>query len=332
MTRHRHTGPDGAAALPRREFLQTTALGLLGASLAPITGCAKQDVPPRADSSGLHPLSMAADKMAPAVAMPKLGLQLYTVREEYKKDLAGTMARVAKLGVQGVETAFWYEGTTLQQGADAIRNAGLTVSSSHIEIPIGDARKTMLEAAKAYGTTRMIWHGWPEDKRYTTLEGTKELARIYNDSNKFAQDNGLTFGLHNHWWEYRNKVGGKYVYEVLLEELDPTIFFEVDTYWVKVAGHNPADIVRTLGPRAPFLHIKDGPAVYHENLAVDNPDPMTAVGKGTQDFPAIGRAGTGNVQWMVMEMDKVNGDVFAALEASVAYLTSNRLAEAKPAA
>ena len=115
------------------------------------------------------------------------------------------------------------------------------------------------------------------------------------------------------------------MFEVLLEETEPDIFFEVDTYWVKVAGHNPADIVRRLGSRAPMLHIKDGPAVYRANLAADNPDPMTAVGAGTQDFPAIVRAANGNTDWMIVEMDRVSGDVFQALNDSADYLVRNAL-------
>ena len=171
----------------------------------------------------------------------------------------------------------------------------------------------------------MIWHGWPEDPRYGTLEGTKALAAIYNQCNRFAKDNGLRFGLHNHWWEYRNRVGGRYVFEVLLEEIDPDIFFEVDTYWVKVAGHDPAAIVRRLGARAQLLHIKDGPARYNDTLAIDNPDPMTAVGKGTQNFPAIVRASNGHADWLVVEMDRTATDVFDALRESVDYLRRNAM-------
>jgi sugar phosphate isomerase/epimerase len=170
----------------------------------------------------------------------------------------------------------------------------------------------------------MIWHGWPEDKRYSSLEGTMELVGIYNESAKIAKANGLSFGLHNHWWEYRNNVGGRYVYEVLLENVDPDIFFEVDTYWVKVAGQDPAAIVKKMGSRAQFLHIKDGPAKWNENLALDNPDPMTPVGQGTQDFPAVVKAADGNTEWMIVEMDKTSMDVFEALKESYAYLVKNK--------
>jgi sugar phosphate isomerase/epimerase len=256
-----------------------------------------------------------------------LSVQLYTVREQFKTDIPGTLKKVRDIGFMHVETAFWPDGVSLRQAAKYIRDAGLTVSSSHIEIPIGEKKQVMLDTAKAYDCKKMIWHGWPEDKRYSSLDGTMELVRIYNESAKYAKENGLSFGLHNHWWEYRNKVGGRYVYEVLLENIDPDIFFEIDTYWVKVAGHDPAAIVKKMGSRAQFLHIKDGPAKWNENLALDNPDPMTAVGKGTQDFPSIVKAADGNTEWMVVEMDKTSGDVFETLKESYDYLVKNKFVQ-----
>jgi sugar phosphate isomerase/epimerase len=168
----------------------------------------------------------------------------------------------------------------------------------------------------------MIWHGWPEDKRYSSLEGTKELIRAYNEAAAFSNSAGLDFGLHNHWWEFRNKVEGRSVYELLLEGTDPSIFFEIDTYWVKVAGLVPAEIVKQFGDRAKLFHIKDGPAVFNDNLLTDNPDPMTAVGKGTQDIPSIIKAAD-YADFFVVEMDRVEGDVFAKVRESYGYLSGN---------
>ena len=122
---------------------------------------------------------------------------------------------------------------------------------------------------------------------------------------------------------------GKFVYEVLLESVEPDIFFEIDTYWVKVAGHDPAAIVAKFGKRAPLLHIKDGPARWTDSLPSDKPEPMTAVGKGTQNFPAIVKAANGNTEWMVVEMDVVATDVFAAIRDSYDYLVKNKLAKGK---
>jgi sugar phosphate isomerase/epimerase len=292
--------------LTRRNFLQLTGLGIAGSAL---------------HSSAFTGFAM--EKWNPA----KLSVQLYTVREQIKTDIPGTLKRVRDIGFNYVETAFWPDGISVQKAANYLKEAGLSVSSAHVELPLGDYKKVFLETAAAYHCKRMIWHGWPEDKRYSSVEGTMELISIYNESAKFAKANGLQFGLHNHWWEYRNKVGGRYPYELLLENLDRDIFFEVDTYWVKVAGQDPAAIVKKLGSRAQLLHIKDGPAKWSDSLPKDIPDPMTAVGKGTQNFPAIVRAADGNTEWMVVEMDKTAGDVFVALQESYDYLINHKLAK-----
>jgi sugar phosphate isomerase/epimerase len=288
--------------MQRREFLGLSSLGVTSLM---INGCSRN-----ASSSGQS---------------ARLGFQLYTVRNEIEKDLAGTLAKVAEVGFAGVETAFWPEHVTIKDAAMALKAAGLTVCSAHCELPIGDKKSDMLEIAESFNCKRMIWHGWPEDDRYKSTEGTKQLADIYNEANAFEKINGLTFGLHNHWWEFKNIIDGRYAYEVLLDHLDEDVFFELDTYWLKVAGHDPAAIVGKFGKRAPFLHIKDGPARWTDNVAID-PEPMTAVGKGSQNFPDIVKAAGGNTEWMVVEMDKCDCEIFGAIKDSYDYLTGNGLA------
>ncbi len=280
----------------RRDFIQLSSMGLLSSSI------------PRTLKSS-------------SVITHHLSVQLYTIRHEIEKDIQGALKRLADIGFKNVETAFWPDNVSLQRAADYVKEFGFNVSSCHVEIPTGKAKQTMLDTARAFGCKDMIWHGWPEDIRYSSLDGTRQLIKIYNDSYKFARDNGLRFGLHNHWWEYKNRVGDKLVYEILNEELDPDIFFETDTYWVKVAGHEPAKIIQSLKNRIRFLHIKDGPAVWNDSLAVDNPDPMTPVGRGAQNIPAIVNAASDRVEWMVIEMDKTAIDVFDALQQSFEYMS-----------
>jgi sugar phosphate isomerase/epimerase len=289
--------------LSRRNFLRISSTASLAASMLPLIG--------------------PVEKMTPTA---KVALQLYSVRNELEKDFSGTLRRLAGIGLKTVETAFWPKEVTIKQAAKNVKDAGLSVSSCHIDIPIGDKKSTMLIVAESFDCKRMIWHGWPEDKRYDNLDGTKELVGIYNEASNFAKSNGLEFGLHNHWWEYRNRVGGRFVYEWLLEGVDKDVFFEIDTYWVKVAGQDPAAIIEKFGSRAPLLHMKDGPALWNDSLPKDNPDPMVALGTGTQNFPAIVRAADDHVKYMIIEMDKVATDVFQAIEKSYQYLITNRFA------
>jgi sugar phosphate isomerase/epimerase len=262
----------------------------------------------------------------PMSDIPKTALQLYTVRNDIAKNMSGTFHKLASIGVKVVETAFWPEHVTLQQAAKALKNAGLSVCSSHTDIPIGDKKEGILKIAEAFNTKRVIWHGWPEDKRYSSLDGTKELIDIYNEAGEIAKSNGLKFGLHNHWWEYRNRVGGRFVYEWLLDGVDKDVFFEIDTYWVKVAGQDPAAIIKKFGSRVKYLHMKDGPAIFSQKLLEDKPDPMVALGRGAQNVPAIAKAARGNIEWMVIEMDVVATDVFQAIKDSYDYLLDHRFA------
>ena len=288
----------------RRSFLSSASAGVLG--LTPIAGIASE---------------LGLDKNP-----GKIAIQLYTVRREIETDLFGTLEKVASIGFKNVETAFWPENISLKQAANALRTAGLDVCSVHCELPIGEEGDRMLELAETYQCDTFIWHGWPEDSRYSTLDGIKRLADVYNEANQFASSNGLKFGLHNHWWEFRNDINGQYPYQILGPLLEDGIFFELDTYWIKVAGLEPAQIVGKFGKNAPMLHIKDGPARYTESLGKDEPEPMTAVGQGAQDFPEIVKAAAGHTRWMIVEMDRTATEVFGALEDSYRYLIDNNLA------
>lgn len=255
-------------------------------------------------------------------ATHSVAVQLYTIRDAIAANFKGSLQRLADLGFRHVETAFWPKNISADTAANTLKELGLSVTSCHVDIPVKENIATLAGTARAYNCENLIWHGWPEDKRYSSLEGTKELAAIYNESYRLAKDNGLHFGLHNHWWEYRNKVGNKLVYEVLNEELDENIFFETDVYWVKVAGQDPATIVSKLEKRVKLIHVKDGPAVFNEKLISDDPDPMTPVGQGTLNIPAIINACSSNVEWLVIELDKASIDVFDALKQSKDYLAT----------
>lgn len=280
----------------RRDFIQLAGMGLL--------------------STGI-PSLLKGSLAGPAHG---LAVQLYTIREEIAKDFRGSLQRLAAIGITHVETAFWPPDISVEKAADTLKEFGLQVTSCHVDIPTKENIKSLLATARAYQSKNLIWHGWPEDKRYSSLAGTRELVRIYNEANQLVRDQGLHFGLHNHWWEYRNQVAGKRVYEVLNEELDQDIFFETDVYWVKVAGQDPVAILRKLAPRIRLIHIKDGPAVFSEKLISDHPDPMTPVGQGTLDIPGIVEACSDQVRWLVIELDKSAIDVYEAIRQSRDYL------------
>jgi sugar phosphate isomerase/epimerase len=242
-----------------------------------------------------------------------IGLQLYTLRASLVHDVAGGLRRVAEIGYQGVETAFFDQRMTPDQTARLLRELGLTIVAAHTPLPLGDGQEETFRLADVLGCRRVIWHGWPEDPRYSSLDGIRALVDEYNRAAVVAAAHGLQLGIHNHWWEMR-QTEGKLPYQVLLAELDPAIFFELDTYWAQVAGRDPVAVLAELGPRAPLIHIKDGAATAAQ------PKPMAALGDGAADIPGIVRAAA-HAEWLVVELDEVAGDMDTAVERSFRYLS-----------
>ena len=253
-----------------------------------------------------------------------LGLQLYAVRESIESDFEGTIRRVAGMGYLGVETAFFPESVTYARAGQLFRDLGLTVLGVHCEIPSDDEQKdAMLAMAEAYDCKRLVWHGWPRDDRYHSKADTERWARIYNEANAFVKQHGLLFGLHNHWWEFE-EAGGHVPFYHIRDYLDPDIFFEIDTYWAKTAGRDPAQVVADLSDRVRLLHLKDGPAPQGRVV-----NEQVAVGTGTLDFPAILQAAGENLEWLVVEFDACATDVVTAVQESYQYLTQNGLARGR---
>lgn len=248
-----------------------------------------------------------------------IALQLYTLRDALAQDFAGGIEKIADIGFVGVETAFFPEGFTAATAAHIIKANGLQIMAAHCELPLGDDQQRVLEMMATFGCELCVWHGWPRHDDYGSVDGVKRLAARYNQANAVAQAHGLRLGIHNHWWEFE-PVGDSYPYRILQAEMDASIFFEVDTYWVRTAGLDPAAVLRELGSRAPLLHIKDGPAT---------PDgDMVAAGTGVMDLAAVFAAAS-SPQWAVVELDRCATDMLTAVSQSYTTLTQNGWAYGK---
>lgn len=239
-----------------------------------------------------------------------IALQLYSLREQAAKDYEGVVRQVAAMGYQGVETA-GFPGTSAQAAAKLFKDLGLTITSAHVPLPLGDKKQEVLETMEALGKPALVCTQIrPEDVK--SLDTIKDLCDRLNQGYEVAKANGLAYGIHNHWWEF-GQVNGRLIHHIMLDLLDPGIFLEVDTYWVKVAGIDPVGIVRDLGQRAPMLHIKDGPAVKDQ--------PHVAVGDGVINVPAILNAALPDV-WKIVELDRCATDCAEACRKSYQYLAS----------
>ncbi len=250
-----------------------------------------------------------------------IGLQLYSVRKEIEKNFKHTIQEIADIGYVGVETYFLPEHISLKSASKALKETGLNVLGCHCELPVGPDRDMVFEMAEAYNTDRMVYHGWPQNGKYKDMDALKFTVELYNEISLSLKTEGLHFGLHSHWWEFERSAS-VYPFYYLLENLELDIFFEIDIYWVKTAGLDPAKVVNDFGDRAPLLHIKDGPAVKGD-LAYE----QVAVGEGTVDFQKIVKAGGQDIKWMIVEFDEYEHNIFEGIQKSYNYLVKNKFAK-----
>ncbi len=239
----------------------------------------------------------------------QISLQLYTLRFILPNDFDGLIRKVAAAGYNGVETA-GFAGTTPEKAGKLFKELGLKVSSAHIQPPVGDAKNEVVETMRAIDCTTLVnTQIRPEDVK--TPEEIRRTVDRLNAAYQACKENGLSMGVHNHWWEY-TKMDFGYPYQMMKQLLDPGIFFELDTYWIQVGGVDPIAAVKEFGSRASYLHIKDGPAVKGQ--------PMTAVGDGVINVKGLVEAAGSNAKWLVVEMDEVATDAIEAVRKSAAYL------------
>ena len=243
-----------------------------------------------------------------------IGLILYTVRADLERDFAGTLQSVAGMGYLGVETA-GFPGSTPQAARRLFDDLGLTVLAAHSPLPVGERQNEVLDTLAALGCQRLVCPSQPPEL-FQTRDGLRQVADTLNEANAVCRAHGLSLGYHNHWFEFGD-VDGQPAYRHLLAGLAPEVFFEIDTYWVKVGGLDPTAVVAELGPRVPLLHIKDGPGARGV--------PMLPVGDGIMDFPALLAAAGDTPEWLVVELDEYAGNMLDAVRRSYDYLSQSGL-------
>jgi sugar phosphate isomerase/epimerase len=231
------------------------------------------------------------------------------------RDFEGTMRRVAAAGYGGVETARIPDDVGPARAKALFDELGLAVCAAHAPLPLGDQTAATVDLMAALGCDRLVC-GYLPPEEYATPEDVYRACDKLNEAASNAATHGLRLGVHNHWWEFQ-PVGGVRPYEVWLERLDPTIFFELDTYWAYVGGVAPVEALQALGARVELLHVKDGPA--------DDPkSDMVAVSQGVMDYAAIIPAAA-PAEWLIVELDRCATDMLIAVEQSYRYLADKGL-------
>lgn len=240
----------------------------------------------------------------------KLAVQLYTLRQFIKtpEDIAQTLARVKKMGYDAVQLSALgpIEPEALKKLLDENE---LTAAATHTPWDRLQNDFSAVVAEHRLWECRHVAIG-SLPTNYRTPEGYPEFAKLASQVARQLADEGLTFSYHNHAFEFE-RMGERTGMQILFEDSDPALGFEIDTYWVQEGGEDPAEWIRKVEGRIPIVHLKD-------RLVRDGKSVMAEVGEGSLDWPAIIAAcQQSGVEWYCIEQDICERDPFESLEISL---------------
>jgi sugar phosphate isomerase/epimerase len=239
-------------------------------------------------------------------------VQLYTVRDEMKKDAARTLAAVASAGYRQVEFAGYFDHSA-KDIRKFLDDNGLVSPSAHIQMSdLGEPWERALDAANTIGHEYLVC-GWI-DEPDRTVAGYRKIAARFNAAAETSVKRGIMVGYHNYSYDF-TKIDGQIPYEILLRECDPKkVVMEMDVFWVRAGGGDPIAYLDQYRGRFRMLHAKDmGPSPKNE---------MEDVGNGVIDWRAILKHGReAGVKYVFVEHDDPK-DPWASIRSSYSYLHS----------
>ena len=246
-------------------------------------------------------------------------IQLYSVRDDISKDFKGTVSAVGKMGYTGIEAAGYsngkFYGLSPEEFKKEIEANGLTILSSHTNKSLAnDIAKTDWNevwawwdtAIKAHKKAGMKYIVVPSMPRTKTLADLKAYCDYYNQIGERCNQAGLSFGYHNHDFEF-SKVEDEVMYDFMLKNTDPSkVFFQMDVYWVVRGGKSPVDYFKNYPGRFETLHIKDDKELGQSGMV---------------GFDAIfSHTDIAGVKYLIVEVEKYNFTPLESIKRSLDYL------------
>ena len=267
------------------------------------------------------------------------GVQLWTVREEMKDNLDGTLRQLAAIGYREVE--LFETPKAPREFRKKVEDAGLKCMSGHFELK--DLKNpATIAAAQELGLTYMIlvFPSLPSQQGLSLATTEfKDLVPLYEkislsdykwnaeQLNQCAENlkrHGIRTGYHNHAIDFKN-FGDTLGFDALIQNTDPKLVcFEMDCGHVIHAGQDPIAYLNKYPTRIELLHIKDLVPGYHISTTLDTEDKDTnaEIGTGSIDWTTLFEAAKhGHVRHYFVEHEgKMAHPPLAALRISYNYL------------
>ena len=200
----------------------------------------------------------------------KLGVQMYMVAADFKKNPVGTLKQLSAIGYGYVE-AFAMAITNIPEFKKMLADAGLGCPAGHFGFGFMPTEKVLDQVGELgvkYAISSVLppgpskkgsgGGGMMQKMNHLTADDFKGMAATANQIGESAKKRGLQFAYHNHNVEFRKFEGGQTGFDILLKETDPALVkLEIDAGWVAAGGGDPAALIAANADRVKLMHFKD---------------------------------------------------------------------------
>lgn len=232
-----------------------------------------------------------------------LGLQLYSLREQFKKDVPATLDEIKGWGIKYAELAGTYDLST-EKFKQELASRGIEPVGAHFDYgryrddPEGVAREAKTLGLKYAGCAWIPHQGDFDEKT------CREAIAVFNKAGEVMAKHGLKFFYHVHGYEFQPHGQGTLL-DLLITETNPKwVSYEMDIFWIVFPGQDPVKLLEKYGKRWELAHLKDMRKGTQTGSLSGGTDVKNdaALGAGLMDLPSILRAAKkAGVKWYFIE-------------------------------
>ena len=240
---------------------------------------------------------------ASSLSGQEVGLQLYSLRNQFKTDVPGTLELINDWGITNVEGGGTY-GLPMEEFKGLLKKNNLdvvSVGAGYDDLKDGNIDK-IIANAKAFGAKYVMCAWISHEGNNFDIAKTKEATEVFNAAGKKLKAAGLTLAYHAHGYEFRPYKDGT-LFDYMAKNAKD-FAFEMDVYWVQHGGEDPLGLLNRYPDKFVLLHLKDmEKGTPKDNTGHSDVETNVVLGTGEVDIAGVVKRAKelGIVEYMFIE-------------------------------
>lgn len=247
------------------------------------------------------------------------GVVSFTFRNDFSKDVAGTLDYIKEMGIRNIEFSNLFGKTAAEMRA-LLDARGLVCTSYGVYYDaLTNKTEAVIRDAKTLGA-EFVRVGRIPHKGEFTVQQADAAVKDFNRVGQQLKENGIEFSYHNHGYDFTPYENGT-LYDYLIQNTNPDyVSFELDILWVHQFGQDPLVYLQKYPNRFKLMHVKDLKKGIPVGLDVKtSPENDVPLGTGQIAVKAIlKQARKSSIKYYYLEDE--NSNAKAQVPLSLAYL------------